>query len=96
MVGSKNKWTLAYDFSQITQIAHLRRSSRFVDIGEIPIPKPRDGIQINAVIHIEGLMGKSGKGHLLRAPISEIADKPPDYDFVIFRKSRPEVVASPL
>jgi len=53
-------WQLTYpDFAQ------LRRSFRFVDIGEIQSPKPRGRIHINAVIRIEGLTGKPGNGFVI-------------------------------
>jgi hypothetical protein len=56
--------------------------------------KPRARIQINAATQSEGLMGKTNNGYVPHSSISEITDKPPDYNFVIFHKSRPEVLGS--
>ncbi len=51
-------------------------------------------ICINIAIYVEGLTGKPKKRHCPSAAIPKIADKPPDYDSAVFRRSMPEVVWS--
>jgi len=54
----------------------------------------RARIQINAAIQSEGLMGLTINGNGPGGTHSEDRGQPPGYDFVIFRKSRPEVWGS--
>jgi hypothetical protein len=56
--------------------------------------KPRARIQINAVIQTEGLMGKPINRFGFYGSYSGDRGQPPDCDFVIFHKSRPEVWGS--
>jgi hypothetical protein len=53
--------------------------------------KPRARIHINAEIQTEGFTGKPINGYGSQCTNSRDHGQPPDYDFVVFQKSRPEV-----
>jgi len=72
----------------------FRRNVWSVALKWNPFTKPRARISINAVIQTEGFTGRPINGYAPQGTHSGDCGQPPDYDFVICRKTRPEVWVS--